>query len=66
MTSSPLFISVEESMDILAPIFQVGCARAWTGVTASKSAIVLPRNGPPEAVTHSFETSRGFSPSRHW
>ena len=53
-------------MEIFAPIFQVGCARAWAGVTASKSAIVLPRNGPPEAVTHSFETSRGFSPSRHW
>ena len=57
---------VEESMDIFAPMFHVGCAKAWAGVMPTSSSRVRPRKGPPEAVTHSFDTSRTFSPSRHW
>ncbi len=59
-------MSVDESMDIFAPMFHVGCASAAAGVMPSKSARVRPRNGPPDAVTHRRDTSRGFSPSRHW
>ena len=66
MTSSPLFMSVDESMDIFAPMFHVGCASAWAGVMAASSARVRPRNGPPDAVTHRRATSRASSPKRHW
>jgi hypothetical protein len=37
MTSSPLFIIVAESTEILRPIDHVGCAQASSGVTRSKS-----------------------------
>ena len=50
ITSRPLFISVAESIVILPPIDQVGCASACATVTSSSSARARPRNGPPEAV----------------
>ena len=59
ITSSPLFISVAESIVILAPIDQVGWASAWSGVTAARSAAERPRNGPPEAVITSDSTVSG-------
>ena len=57
MTSRPLFMSVAESMVILAPMSQVGCARASSGgrAAASRSADQS-RNGPPEAVRISRAT----------
>ena len=51
MTSSPLFIIVAESTEILRPMTQFGCAQAWSGVTASSVSSAQVRNGPPEAVS---------------
>ena len=51
ITSSPLFISVELSMVILAPMFHVGCASASAIVTSRSCSRVRPRNGPPLAVS---------------
>jgi len=42
MTSRPLFISVAESMEILAPMLQLGCFSAWAGVTAARKAASRP------------------------
>ncbi len=50
ISSRPLFISVAESTEILAPIDQLGCATACAGVAASMVAISALRNGPPDAV----------------
>ena len=50
ITSSPLFISVAESMVIFGPIFQVGCRSASSAVTASSDSRASERNGPPDAV----------------
>ena len=51
ITSRPLFISVDESMVILAPMSQVGCSSASATVTVARArARVRPRNGPPLAV----------------
>ena len=47
MSSSPLFISVAESMVILPPMAQVGCLSASSTVTSASSAALRPRNGPP-------------------
>ena len=44
ITSRPLFISVDESIVILAPMFQVGCASASAGCTSASSA----RRAPAE------------------
>ena len=63
ITSRPLFISVAESIVMRAPIVQVGCRSACSGVTASSSAGVQPRNGPPLAVTTSASTAPGSSPA---
>ena len=57
MTSSPLFISVDELMVTTGPIFQVGWFNACSGVISVICSRFQPRNGPPEAVTTSFETS---------
>src|ERR1700753_3830403 len=46
ITSRPLFISVAESIVILPPIAQVGCASACSIVTSRSSSITRPRNGP--------------------
>ncbi len=66
MTSSPLFISVAESIVILRPIRQVGCLRASSGPTAVSSFGEWPRNGPPEAVRIRRPTSCGGRSRRHW
>ena len=56
MTSNALFMSVAESMVILGPIFQVGWCSACSGVTPARSAGLLSRKAPPDAVMMSFET----------
>ena len=66
ITSRPLFISVAESIVILPPIAQVGCASACSTVTSSSSARARPRNGPPEAVMVRRSTVPGRSPSISW
>src|SRR6056297_3250492 len=50
ITSKPLFIKVAELIVTSGPMFHVGCASACEGVTASSSAALHPRNGPPDAV----------------
>ena len=65
MTSSDLLARVAESMLIFAPMSQVGCWRASEAVTPRRSLAVLPRKGPPDAVSTIRSTeSRGW-PSRH-
>ena len=59
MISSPLFIIVAESIVILGPIFQVGCASASSTVIEEKEARSRSRNGPPEAVRTRRATSAG-------
>ena len=57
MISSPLFIMVAESMEILAPIDQTGGAApspAWPHAISSRVAV---QNGPPEAVSTIFSTA---------
>ena len=66
MISSPLFISVAESIVILAPIFHVGCCRASSTVTAASRAFGVSRNGPPDAVRRTRWTSARLWPARHW
>ncbi len=50
MTSSPLFIIVAESMEILLPIRHVGCASAASMLMSSNVERSRLRNGPPDAV----------------
>src|SRR5215217_393 len=66
MTSRPLFMSVDESMVILAPMVQVGCCSASATVTRSSSARDLPRNGPPLAVSRMRRTSCGAPARSAW
>ena len=66
INSSPLFIIVAESTEIFAPILQLGCFTACSGVTSSSSARLLPLNGPPEPVSKIFLSSPFFLPMRHW
>ena len=66
MTSSPLFISVAESIVIFRPISQLGCLRHRCNVTPANSSALQPRNGPPEAVSNSRLIAEGCSPARHW
>ena len=49
---------------ILAPMSQLGCATACSGVTEDKSSTV--RSGPPLAVSVIQRTSSIRPPSRHW
>ena len=65
ITSRPLFISVDESIVILAPIVQVGCFSASARVTVASSAAVRPRNGPPLAVRMMRPTSVCRPERRH-
>ena len=65
MTSRPLFMRVAESIVILGPMRQVGCARASSRVMRSKLSRGRLRKGPPEAVRMSRRTSCGRRPSRH-
>jgi len=57
ITSSPLFIIVAESTEILRPIFQLGWAHASRGVAAASRSSGQSRNGPPDAVSTIFATS---------
>ncbi len=71
ISSSPLFISVAESTEILRPMFQRGCAQAWAGVATAIASALQFRNGPPEAVSSRRRTPRGAVPAtklggRHW
>ena len=71
MTSSPLFIIVAESTEILRPIAQVGCAQACSGVMRAKPSAGSVRNGPPEAVRMMRRSPGAVSPmrvpaGRHW
>ena len=66
--SSPLLNRVAESMVILRPMLQVGCLRACSSVTCSRSSLFQVRKGPPEAVRIRRETASGppWLPFRHW
>ena len=67
MTSSPLFISVEQSTVILGPIVQLGCRRASALVMRPTSSRPIPRKGPPEQVRISRRISRrSAQPCKHW
>src|SRR5439155_24758352 len=66
MTSRPLFMSVAESIVILAPIFHVGCRRASSTVTVASRSFGVSRNGPPDAVSKIRWTSDRRWPTRHW
>ena len=57
MTSRPLFISVDELMVTTGPMFHVGWFKACSGVMSVIWSRFQPRNGPPEAVTTSLDTS---------
>src|SRR3989339_450941 len=65
-TSSPLFINVAESIVIFFPISQLGCFRASSIVTLFNSLLLLPRNGPPDAVSTTLFTDSLLRPSMHW
>ena len=41
---------VAESTEILAPISQLGCAQACSGVTEASDSMGASRKGPPDAV----------------
>ena len=64
--SRPLFIRVELSTEILAPMLQLGWRTASSGVMASSSSRRLPRKGPPEPVSRIFLSSPAPLPVRHW
>ena len=55
--SSALFIIVAESIDIFAPMSQLGCFRASFGVIESNSLIGFLRKGPPLPVRMIFFNS---------
>ena len=59
-------MSVAESIVMRAPIAQVGCRSACSGVTSASSAAERPRNGPPLAVTISASTAPASSPASSW
>jgi hypothetical protein len=65
ITSSPLFMSVAESIVIFGPMRQVGCASASSRVISRKLSRGRLRKGPPEAVSSSRRTSSRRLPSRH-
>ena len=56
ISSRPLFIRVAESIVILAPIFQFGCLSASAFVLVRSCSVVMPKNGPPEAVSRIFSS----------
>ena len=61
-----MFIIVAESTDIFAPMLQLGCLTACSGVTPLSSSRLLPLNGPPLPVSSIFLSSLFFLPIRHW
>ena len=50
INSSPLFISVAQSMVIFSPMLQLGWRRASVLVFPATSSRLKPKNGPPEQV----------------
>src|SRR5437867_2964892 len=62
ITSSPLFISVAESTVIFLPIFQVGCAKASSGVTWASDSNGRRRNGPPDRLAHGLRAGEDLDP----
>src|SRR5258708_5852677 len=59
-------MQVAESIEILAPIDQLGCATACAGVAAAIASAEAVRTGPPLAVRTILETSLKLLPARHW
>ena len=57
---------VAESTLILAPIDQLGCLTAISGVTAAVCARVQPRKGPPEPVRMILLRSPGRRERHSW
>ena len=66
ISSSPLLTMVAESIEILAPIDQVGWASASSRRIAPKVARSRRRKGPPEAVSTSRRTSSGRPARSAW
>ena len=64
--SRPLFIRVELSTEIFAPMLQLGWRTASSGVMPSNSSRRLPRKGPPEPVSRILCSSLSPRPIRHW
>ena len=65
-TSSPLFMSVAESIVILAPIFQFGCFKACSDFTSCICSLDRSHRGPPDAVRMRRRTSSRRWPSSDW
>ena len=65
MTSNPLLSMVAQSTVILAPMFQLGCASARAGVTASSSSKGTSRRAPPLAVRRILRKGAARSKCRH-
>ena len=64
--SSPLFMSVAESMVIFAPMAQLGCCSyAWSRFTFTKSW-VFTQEGPAAGSKNYFSILLRPSPTRHW
>ncbi|KAF5029212.1 hypothetical protein DSECCO2_650960 [anaerobic digester metagenome] len=57
---------VAESMEILAPMDQLGCLRAWAGVTVRIFSAGHVRKGPPEAVRMRRTACRPSCPAKAW
>ena len=66
MTSNPLFMSVAESIVTFRPMFHVGWFNASFEDIRARSAGLLPRKGPPDAVRTTRSTRSGSCPARHW
>src|SRR5687767_2309458 len=66
MISRALFISVAESIVILAHIDQVGCFNADSLVAFSIISLVAVRNGPPDAVRTILRISLGAPQRADW
>ena len=66
ISSSPLFIKVALSTEILAPIDQLGWRIACSGVTAAMRSADQVRNGPPEAVKVIFSIAWLWAKSSNW
>ena len=60
--SSPLFTIVAESIVIFLPMLQFGCFNASASVTFLSSSLLIPLNGPPEAVRRILFSCDLFSP----
>mmetsp|Transcript_94 Transcript_94/g.253 ORF Transcript_94/g.253 Transcript_94/m.253 type:complete len:209 (+) Transcript_94:597-1223(+) len=66
MTSSPLFMSVAESVVIFGPMDQLGCLRASATVTFLSWSTSQSLKAPPEAVRMIRRMPSSGSPWMHW